>query len=65
MVHEAIVGNRQAAANRYGISWRVVNNICVRVAAEALGRVDLLDGLVAVAIDEVKSKKGHKYLTVV
>lgn len=65
VVHDAIVGNKQAAADRYGISWRAVNNMCVRVATEALGRVDLLDGLVAVAIDEVKYKKGHKYLTVV
>ena len=65
VVHDAIVGNKQAAADRYGISWRAVNNACVRLAGEALGRVDLLDGLVAVAIDEVKYKKGHKYLTVV
>lgn len=65
VVHDAIVGNKQAAADRYGISWRAVNNMCVRVAEEALGRVDLLDGLVAIAIDEVKYKKGHKYLTVV
>ena len=65
VVHDAIVGNKQAAADRYGISWRAVNNMCVRVATEALGRVDLLDGLVAVAIDEVKYKKGQRYLTVV
>jgi Transposase and inactivated derivatives len=39
--------------------------MCIRVATEALGRIDLLDGLVAIAIDEVKYKKGHKYLTVV
>jgi transposase len=65
VVHDAIVGNKQAAADRYGISWRAVNNACVRVAAEALDRVDLLDGLVAIAIDEVKYKKGHRYLTVV
>ena len=65
VVHDAIVGNKQAAADRYGTSWRAVNNMCVRVATEALGRVDLLDGLIAVAIDEVKYKKGHKYLTVV
>ena len=65
VVHDAIVGNKQAAADRYGVSWRAVNNMCVRVAQEALGRVDLLEGLVAVAIDEVKYKKGQRYLTVV
>jgi transposase len=65
VVHDAIVGNKQAAADRYGVSWRAVNNMCVRVATEALGRVDLLDGLVAIAIDEVKYKKGQRYLTFV
>lgn len=65
VVHDAIVGNKQAAAERYGISWRAVNNACVRVATEALGRVDLLEGLAAIAIDEVKYKKGQRYLTVV
>lgn len=65
VVHDAIVGNKQAAADRYGISWRAVDNACVRVATDALDRVDLLDGLVAIAIDEVKYKKGHRYLTVV
>ena len=42
-----------------------MNNACARAATEAVGRTDLLDRLVAVAIDEVKYKKGHKYLTVV
>jgi transposase len=65
VVHDAIVGNKQAAADRYGVSCRAVNNMCVRVATEALGRVDVLKGLIAVAIDEVKYKKGHRYLTVV
>jgi transposase len=65
VVHDAIVGNKQAAADRYQVSWRAVNHMCVRVASEALNRVDLLDGLVAVAIDEVKYKKGQRYLTVV
>ena len=36
--------------------------MCVRVATEALGRVDLLDGLVAVAVDEVEYKKGQRDL---
>lgn len=65
VVHDAIVGNKQAAADRYGIEWRTVNNMCIRLANESLDRVDLLDALVAIAIDEVKYKKGHKYLTVV
>jgi len=65
VVHDAIVGNKQAAADRYAVSWRAVNNMCIRVATEALGQLDLLDGLVAIAVDEVKYKKGHKYLTVV
>lgn len=65
VVHHAVSVSKQAAADRYGVSWRAVNNACVRVATEALGRTDLLSGLVAVAIDEVKYKKGQKYLTVV
>ena len=65
VVHDAIVGNKNAAAKRYDVSWKAVNNMCVRLAEEALERVDLLDGLTAVAIDEVKYKKGHRYLTVV
>ncbi|MGH9001611.1 MAG: ISL3 family transposase, partial [Acidimicrobiia bacterium] len=65
VVWEAIVANKAAAAARYGISWRAVDHACVRVAIEALGRTDLLDGLVAIAVDEVKYKKGQRYLTVV
>ena len=65
VVHDAVVANKQAAADRYGLSWRAVNHACIRLAEEALGRIDLLDGLVAVAIDEVKYKKGQRYLTVV
>lgn len=65
VVHDAVVGNKAAAAKRYGVSWRAVNNMCTRLIEEALDRPDLLDGLIAVSIDEVKYKKGHKYLTVV
>jgi len=65
VVHDAVVSSKLACARRYAISWRAVNAICWRVATEALGRLDLLDGLVAVAIDEVKYKKGHRYLTIV
>ncbi|HEX6597599.1 MAG TPA: ISL3 family transposase [Acidimicrobiales bacterium] len=65
VVWEAVVANKAAAALRYSLSWRAVNNACVRVATEALGRTDLLEGLLAIAIDEVKYKKGQRYLTVV
>jgi len=65
VVHEAIASSKPKAAVRHGISWRAVNNACNRVVEEALGRLDLLSGLVAIAIDEVKYKKGQKYLTVV
>ena len=63
VVFDAIVSSKLAAARRYGISWRAVDHMCVRVATEALGRIDLLDGLVAIAIDEVKYKRGQRYLT--
>ena len=65
VVHDAVVSSKLAAARRYGVSWRAVNAMCVRVAEEALGHLDLLDGLVAIAIDEVKYKKGQRYLTIV
>ena len=65
VVWDAVRSNKNTAAARHQVSWRAVNGICERVLAEAMGRVDLLEGLVVIAIDEVKSKKGHKYLTVV
>lgn len=65
VVYDALASSKQRSADRHGICWRAVNNACERLVAEALGRVDLLDGLVAVAIDEVKYKKGQRYLTVV
>ncbi|HKN49010.1 MAG TPA: ISL3 family transposase [Actinomycetota bacterium] len=65
VVYDAVASSKQRAADRHSVSWRAVNNACVRVAEEALSRVDLLDGLSAVAIDEVKYKKGQRYLTVV
>ena len=65
VVYDASASNETTTARRHGVSWRAVNAVCVRVCDEALAAVDLLEGLVAIAIDEVKYKKGHRYLTVV
>jgi len=65
VVWEALASNKTSAGRRHGLSWRAVDGMCVRVATEALGRVDLLAGLVAITVDEVKYKKGQRYLTVV
>jgi transposase len=65
VVYDAIVSSKLAAARRHQVSWRAVDHLCLRVATEALDRLDLLEGLVAIAIDEVKYKKGQRYLTVV
>jgi len=65
VVYDAVASNKLVAARRHSVSWRAVDAMCERVLNEALGRVDLLDGLVAVAVDEVKYKKGQRYLTVV
>ena len=62
---EALASNKNAAADRYELSWRAVDNMCDRVVAEALDRTDMLADLTAIGIDEVKYKKGQKYLTVV
>ncbi len=65
VVHDAVRSNKASAARRYGLTWRAVDGMCTRLLAEDMDRVDLLEGLIAVAIDEVKSKKGQRYLTVV
>jgi hypothetical protein len=64
VVYDAIASNKLAASRRHGVSWRAVDGMCDWVLAEALGRTDLRGGLVAVAIDEVKYKKGQRYLLV-
>jgi transposase len=37
VVFDAIVSSKLAVSRRYGVSWRAVNHMCVRVATEALG----------------------------
>ncbi len=47
------------------ITWRTVTAIVTRVAADARGSRDLLDGLVRIGIDELAHRKGQRCITVV
>ena len=54
-----------AVATLMRVTFRAVDSIVTRVVARAAGRVDLLDGLTSIAVDEVAYRKGQPYLTVV
>ena len=58
------VADKSATARMFVICWRTVGRIVERVVKECLPR-DLLEDLVAIAIDETSHKRGHRYLTVV
>jgi transposase len=47
------------------VTWRTVGSIVARVGDEIDARVDRLDGLTRIGIDEISYKRGHRYLTVV
>lgn len=47
------------------IGWRSVGGIVCRIQAEIDTRVDRLEGLRRIGIDEISYKRGHKYLTIV
>jgi transposase len=47
------------------IAWRTVNGILTRVWAAIATRVDLLDGLSRIGIDEVSWRRHHRYLLTV
>lgn len=47
------------------VSWRACTRIVQRVTTEAAAKVDRLNGLRRIGIDDKSYKKGHKYLMVV
>jgi transposase len=47
------------------LSWRSASGIVARVVAELTGKVDQLDGLRRIGIDEIAYRQGHRYLTCV
>ena len=61
----AVNTSKTAVAELMRVAWRTVGGICERVAAEAERKVDLLDGLRRIGIDEISHRKGQRYLTVV
>jgi len=54
----------KAAAGRLGLSWDQVDGIMQRAVARGLARREAASPQ-SVAVDEVSSRKGHRYLTVV
>lgn len=47
------------------VAWRTVGTIVQRVSDDARARIDPLEGLRRIGIDEIAYRKGHRYLTVV
>jgi transposase len=57
--------SKSAVTELMRVTWRTVGSIIARVVAETDCRVDRLEGLRRIGIDEVSYRKGHNYLTVV
>jgi transposase len=47
------------------VAWRTIGSIVTRVNQDVEARVDRLDGLRRIGIDEISYKRGHRYLIVV
>lgn len=61
----AVHTSQTAVSKLLRIAWRTVGRILMSVGSEARSRIDLLDGLRRIGIDELSYRKGHKYVTVV
>ena len=61
----ATVCAKSAVTDLMRIAWRTVGKVVARVWADTQTRVDLLDGLRRIGVDEISYRKGSKYLTVV
>jgi len=61
----AVNTSKSAVTRLMRIAWRTVGAIITRVVADIDARVDRLDGLRRIGIDEISHRKGHRYLTVV
>jgi transposase len=61
----AVQCSKSATAELMRIAWRTVGRIIERVVAETEQRVDLLEGLRRIGIDEISHRRGQRYITVV
>ncbi len=61
----AVHVSKSAVVELFRVAWRTVGSILERVSADIEARVDRLEGLRRIGVDEVSYKRGHRYLTVV
>ena len=61
----AVQCSKTAVTDLMRIAWRTVGAVITRVSADIDAKVDRLDGLRRIGVDEISYKKGHRYLTVV
>ncbi len=57
--------SKSATCELLRVAWRTIGAIVTRVNADVESRIDRLDGLRRIGIDEISYKRGHRYLIVV
>ena len=61
----AVRTSKSAVCQLLRVAWRTVGAIVTRVNADVEAKVDRLEGLRRIGIDEISYKRGHRYLIVV
>ncbi len=61
----AVRTSKSATGQLLRVAWRTVGSIVARVNADVEARIDRLEGLRRIGIDEISYKRGHRYLVVV
>jgi transposase len=61
----AVRTSKSAVMALLRVAWRTVGSIVTRVNADIDARIDRLEGLRRIGIDEISYKRGHRYLIVV
>ncbi len=61
----AVRTSKSATCELLRVAWRTIGSIVTRVNADVEARVDRLDGLRRIGIDEISYKRGHRYLIVI